>query len=93
MPNHVHLLATGSVALHSWLRPLKGFTGFEANRTLGLKGAFWQEESYDHLLRKPDEFQRIQSYIEWNPVKAGLAKSVEDFRWSSAATRQNAAAT
>jgi putative transposase len=85
MPNHVHALATGCVPLHKWLGPLKGFTGFKANRMLGLRGAFWQEESYDHLLRKTDEFQRIQRYIEWNPVKAGLAGSIEEFPWSSAA--------
>jgi putative transposase len=84
MSNHVHLLATGSVALHSWLRPLKGFTGHEANRILSQHGPFWQEESYDHLLRKPDEFERIKRYIEWNPVKAGLARSPEEFPWSSA---------
>ena len=86
MSNHVHLLATGSVALHRWLRPLKGFTGYEANRILSQHGAFWQEESYDHLLRKQDEFERIKKYIEWNPVKAGLAASPEKYPWSSAST-------
>jgi REP element-mobilizing transposase RayT len=85
MPNHVHLLATGAVPLHEWLRSLKGFTGHEANRLLSLKGAFWQEESYDHLLRKPDEFERIKRYIELNPVKAGLAATPQEYPWSSAA--------
>ncbi len=92
MPNHVHLLATGSVPLHTWIRPLKGFTGHEANRILSHSGAFWQEESYDHLLRKPVEFDRIKTYIEWNPVKAGIAPSIEQYPWSSAAITKSAAA-
>jgi hypothetical protein len=53
---------------------------------LGLKTAqpFWQDESYDHLVGGDEECQRIRRYIEWNPVKAGLAASPEDFPYSSA---------
>ncbi len=85
MPNHVHLLATQLASFARWLAPLKGFTAHCANRALGLSGvAFWQDESYDHLVRDDEEFRRIQRYIEWNPVKAGLVKRPEEFRWSSA---------
>ena len=70
MPNHVHLLVTPHVMATRWLGPLKGFTAHEANRSLGTTGkAFWQDESYDHLVRD-GEFDRIREYIEWNPVKA-----------------------
>jgi hypothetical protein len=69
----------------SWLGPLKGFTAHEANRILGTAGSrFWQDESYDHLVRD-GEFERIRRYIEWNPVKAGLAANPEAFPWCSAA--------
>jgi putative transposase len=84
MPNHVHLLVTPSVPSAKWLRTLKGFTAHEANLILGRTGnPFWQSESYDHLVR-PGEFDRIQRYIEHNPVKAGLVSVPEDFLWSSA---------
>jgi REP element-mobilizing transposase RayT len=84
MPNHVHLLVTPSVPSAKWLRTLKGFTAHEANLILGRTGnPFWQSESYDHLMR-PGEFDRIQRYIEHNPVKAGLVSVPEDFLWSSA---------
>jgi hypothetical protein len=56
---------------------LKGFTGHEANRLLGRNGAFWQDESYHHLGRDSTSFERIRNYIEWNPVKAGLAGTPE----------------
>ena len=84
MPNHVHLLATPHVVANRWLGPLKGFTGHQANLLLGTHGPFWQQESYDHLVRSGAEFDRIQAYIEQNPVKAGLAGSPEEFLWSSA---------
>jgi REP element-mobilizing transposase RayT len=86
MPNHVHLLVTSRVELATWLRSLKGFTGHEALRMLNRRGAsFWQDESYDHLVRNDDELFRVRRYIEWNPVKAGLVGLPEDFPWSSAA--------
>ena len=82
VPNHVHILVTPHVITTKWLGPLKGFTAHAANRILSREGPFWQEESYDHLVR-PGEFGRITSYIENNPVKAGLAATPEGYRWSS----------
>ena len=85
MPNHVHLLVTPNVPSRKWLGPLKGFTGHEAIRILGLnKRPFWQDESYDHLIRNDEESARIKHYIDWNPVKAGLATLPEEFPFSSA---------
>lgn len=84
MPNHVHLLLTPNVTAKNWLGPLKGFTAHQANLVLGKRAPFWQDESYDHLVRDVEEFQRIQRYIENNPVKAGLVGSPERFPWSSA---------
>ncbi|MBV8552744.1 MAG: transposase [Acidobacteriaceae bacterium] len=85
MPNHVHLLVTPQVWSTKWLGPLKGFTAHQANRILGRSSrAFWQDESYDHLVRSDVEFERICCYIENNPVAAGLVRAKEEFRWSSA---------
>jgi putative DNA methylase len=85
MPNHVHLLVTPEVESTRWLEPLKGFTAHQANQLLGTRGrAFWQDESYDRLVRSDTEFERIRKYIEQNPVMAGLAATAEQFQWSSA---------
>jgi REP element-mobilizing transposase RayT len=84
MPNHVHLLVTPSVVATKWLGPLRGFTAHEANRILGRTGTFWQDESYDHVVRSGAGLERVRRYIENNPVKAGLVSRPEDFRWSSA---------
>jgi putative transposase len=85
MSNHVHILVTPRVPATQWLGPLKGFTAHQANELLGIRGRpFWQDESYDHMVRSDAEFERIRGYIERNPVKAGLAARAEDFPWSSA---------
>jgi putative transposase len=64
---------------------LKGVTAKRAKHWLCLNvKAFWQDESYDHWIRSERELQKIIRYVEWNPVKAGLADSVEQWPWSSA---------
>jgi putative transposase len=85
MPNHVHLLATPAVALPKLTKSLKGITAKRANAMLALTGSsFWQEESYDHLVRHEREFEKIRNYIEENPVRAGLVREAREYRWSSA---------
>jgi REP element-mobilizing transposase RayT len=85
MANHVHILVTPSVELPVLTKSLKTITARRANAMLRRTGQpFWNEESYDHLVRSPDEFTRISRYIEINPVRAGLVQNPADFRWSSA---------
>jgi putative transposase len=67
---------------------IRRFTGRRCNEVLDLRGGFWQPESYDHWVRDADELDRIICYIENNPVKAGLVKNAEDWRWSSAHVRR-----
>jgi putative transposase len=90
MPNHVHLLLTPRSDTSLLLRRLKGYSARQANQLLGRTGQpFWQDESYDHLVRNGEEFRRIESYVVTNPVKAGLASSPAEFPWSSAAAAQD----
>ena len=88
MANHIHLLITPFVEVSKITHALKRFTARSANQILGLTGQpFWQDESYDHLVREDQEFDRIVRYIENNPVKAGFVAQPEDFTWSSASLR------
>ena len=71
----------------------KSYTARQANKLLGRTGEpFWQRESYDHWVRDEAEHRRIISYIENNPVKAGLVNSPRKYPWSSAKVRENGAA-
>lgn len=84
MPNHVHMMMTlmpNAPVLFKVLQDLKKFTGLHSNRSLGLEGSFWEEESYDHVVRSDKEFYRIVNYILRNPVKACLVK--EWHQWPS----------
>jgi type I restriction enzyme R subunit len=69
---------------------LNRFTALQCNRLLAKQGPFWQHESYDHWIRDAEELERIIRYVEANPVKAGLAKTPEDFPFSSAHDRKTA---
>jgi len=90
MPNHVHAVVwpmpgqTLGDILHSW----KSFTSKAANKLLGRTGEFWQKESYDHWIRDDTERARLVAYVENNPVKARLCKSLGDWKWSSAYERR-----
>jgi putative transposase len=85
MANHVHLLMTPCGDVSKMMQSIKRFTARECNKILGLTGQpFWQDESYDRLVRDETEFRRIARYIEMNPVKAGLVAMPEEFLWSSA---------
>jgi REP element-mobilizing transposase RayT len=85
LPNHVHLLITPHVHLPQLLRRLKTWTARQSNVILGRAGCpFWQDESYDRLVRSQNEFRRIVLYIDNNPVAAGLCATPEEYPWSSA---------
>ena len=87
MPNHVHtiLWPMPNFTLSEILKSRKRHTARQANLILGATGEmFWQPESYDHWIRNDEEKARICRYIHMNPVKAGLCKAPEDWKWSSA---------
>ncbi len=85
MVNHVHILIYPKCNLSRITKSIKNFSAREANAILGRTGRpFWQDESYDHWVRGPEEMEKIVRYIERNPVTAGLVKRPEDWRWSSA---------
>jgi hypothetical protein len=51
---------TPLVAVPRAMQSLKLFTAREGNRISGLTGPpFWQDESYDRLVRNDTEFERI----------------------------------
>ena len=85
MVNHVHILIYPESPLPKITKSIKNYSARQANLILGRTGLpFWQDESYDHWVRGPEELTKIVRYIEGNPVAAGLVNRGEDWRWSSA---------
>ena len=77
MPNHVHALVRPlgdhslSDVLHSW----KSYSSNAVNKLLNRSGTFWQNESFDHIVRNEAQMTRVAAYIEDNPVKARLPET------------------
>jgi putative transposase len=85
MPNHVHMVVTverSATSFYRVLQSLKAYTAKEANKILNLHGAFWQHESYDHVVRNEKELGNIIWYVLHNPLKAGLVKDWKEWKWS-----------
>ena len=40
-------------------------------------GSFWQDESYDHVIRDDNELEILIRYVIENPVKAGFVSQLE----------------
>ncbi len=86
MLNHVHVVFAPlhawppSVILHSW----KSFTSHALNNLLGRKGALWERESFDHLIRSFEQLGAFVHCVENKPVEAGLCGNAAEWRYSSA---------
>jgi REP element-mobilizing transposase RayT len=90
MPNHVHLVAdVWHVPLVKLINSWKGKSSREANKLLSRRGAFWQEDYFDTLIRDEAHLKRAIRYTEKNPVKAFLARSAREWPWNSARHRDD----
>ena len=80
IPNNLHLLA-GGMARDSMLRQVeswKKWTALRINRALGpfdklraaRTGRFWQDGSFDQLVRSQTAFEKFRRTIAGNPIKA-----------------------
>src|SRR5688572_12801582 len=89
MPNHVHLICRPLenekdkfYSLTEILHSLKRHTARQSNLILKRSGSFWQDESYDHIIRNEVELERTIKYVLHNPVKANLVNAQKDWRWA-----------
>lgn len=88
MHDHIHVLLKPLLgwSLAKIMGGLKGFTARKMNERLGRKGALWQDESFDHLIRNDRDWMDKFNYIHDNPVKAGLVRRAQDYPFSSLVT-------
>ncbi|MGG9960320.1 transposase [Ferruginibacter sp. SUN106] len=85
MPNHVHLVITtlkDGLPLYTILQKHKRHTALQCNKVLKRLGQFWAQESYDHIVRNKEEFERIIFYTINNAVKAGFVKDWKEWEWT-----------
>ena len=80
MPDHVHLLVSGSLPSSDGRRFIaraKQFSGFYYQKEF--RERLWQRYSDEHVLRPEEDTFRFARYILENPVRAGLVRSLYDY--------------
>jgi putative transposase len=85
MRNHIHLVVTPERSA-SMARALRwAHAQFSRFQNVGrhTTGHLWQNR-YFSCVCDPAHFWRVLSYVELNPVRAGVVKGAEEYRWSSA---------
>ena len=85
MPNHVHLLATptdqtGLSRMMQWLG--RHYVPY-FNRKYARVGTLFQGRFKTAIIEAVPHLINCMRYIESNPVRVGIAASVDAFRWSS----------
>jgi putative transposase len=83
MPDHLHLILVGESDSAHLVPAMQAFKSLAtaAARKLGVFD-LWQKGYYDHVLRSGESLDGAAWYVFMNPVRAGLARRVEDWPFS-----------
>ena len=86
MPNHVHALIVTNAdhELGAIVQAWKGFSAKQINALMGGSGRLWAPDYFDRFMRDDAHYLTTKTYIEMNPVKAGLCARPEDWAFGSA---------
>ncbi len=85
MPDHWHALIWPQYPLLIWqvLHDAKKIMTLRLHARRASGGPLWQHQFWDRFVRHEREFQERLEYMHLNPVRKGLVKRPEDWRWSS----------
>lgn len=85
IPNHIHLvfeLLNKNRGVSKIMQSIKRISARKSNLVLNRTGKFWQDESYDRLVRDDKELYFIIKYVLMNPVNAGLTNTWNSWEYS-----------
>ena len=83
MPDHLHLLIEGRNENSDFLKFIALFkqkNGYFFKKKFGER--LWQENYYEHILRKEEHTEVIAKYIFENPIRKGLVSNLTDYPYS-----------
>ena len=91
MGNHFHLLIEpqGDSTLPNIMKWILQTLAIRYNKANGLSGHFWGDRYFSWIVPSAREFLRVFSYLDQNPVAAGLVKAAEEWKWGALWLRQN----
>ena len=81
MPNHLHLLLTvgEGMTIEKAMQFVKGRFSHRLNKEFGCAGEVWQRGFSEDQVLGNASMKACQRYIAENPVKAGLARSEDEY--------------
>ena len=84
MPDHVHFFTSQNSeakSLSKFLQSWKQWTSKRISKERGC-GRIWQRQFFDHLLRSEESCSEKWEYVKMNPVRAGLVRDPEDWKYA-----------
>jgi putative transposase len=85
MPNHIHLIIEVK-RVNDLAKIIQGVSltyTLWFNKKYGKVGHLWQGRFKNKVIQKDRYLIDCLSYVEYNPVRASLTSSPNDYRWSS----------
>jgi putative transposase len=76
------------VNIEKAMQLIKGGFSFRAKRELGFQGEIWQRGFSDVRVVDESSLKQHRSYIDNNPVRAGLAGVPEEYPYGTACLKQ-----
>jgi REP element-mobilizing transposase RayT len=84
MSNHIHILVREiEESISDTIKRISSSYVFWYNKKYERCGHLFQERFKSEAVENDEYFLVVLRYIHQNPVKAGIAKSILDYRWSS----------
>ena len=80
MPDHLHLLIEGrcdASNCKTFIKSFKQYSGYYYSQQR--KDTLWQRYGFENVLRDDEVTLNVARYILANPVRAGLARTVEEY--------------
>ncbi|HEY0704184.1 MAG TPA: transposase [Candidatus Acidoferrales bacterium] len=87
MPNHFHLLLTPNqdTALEKALQLIKGGFSHELGKSNPVRFPIWRPGFTEHQIRNRTDFDNHVAYIDQNPLRGNLARTLAEYLHGSAA--------
>jgi putative transposase len=85
LPDHWHALIFPKhpLTISRVMKEIKVRSTHEINLLRREAGELWQARFFDHALRTVQDYHDCLTYIHFNPVKRGLSRKPEEWKWSS----------
>jgi putative transposase len=61
------------------MKSAKSYSARSVNAAISERGSLWQDGFHDHAIRREEDLRAIARYVVFNPVRAGLVRSLRDY--------------